>query len=191
MTPDQALSLLLEGNARFRSGAGTHFTYESADFEELAQGQEPLAAVVACADSRVEPGAIFDQPLGTLFTCRVPGNVASESARWVVDMAVGEFEVPIVMVMGHTGCLAVTRVLEGKATGMGGLLKLEIQSAIYRAQAARPADPVHAAIEANARMASEALESACENLRKAVRDGRTRCLSAVYEMRTGEVRTLA
>ncbi len=195
MSPDSALHELFSGNVRFRTGRPNARSYDPRILVEIAHKQEPIAAVVACSDSRVSPTIILDQPLGSLFECRVPGNVASESARWVTDMAVTVFRVPLVLVMGHTGCLAVTSVLESKPSPMAGALKMEIQGAIYRARSKRArskpqSDPLITAIEENARQTAENLEAACESLRNACVKGECRCVASVYEMESGSLRLL-
>src|SRR4051812_21589419 len=129
----EILDQLLEGNQRFRTGQSKHYRYPDDHRVQLATDQKPIAAVVACADSRVVPEIFFDQPLGTLFVSRVPANVASDSAKWMIDIAVGEFEVPLLLVLGHSGCLAVRQVLEGKS-GSGGLLRTMVQTAVTRVQ---------------------------------------------------------
>lgn len=183
--PDSALSRLLEGNSRFRSGQSTNHRYSSGELKRLSETQTPLAAVIACSDSRVAPEVVFDQPLGSLFACRVPGNVASESARWVVDMAVGEFDVPLVLVAGHSGCLAIDRVLKGNAGAMSGMLKLEILSAIHRARELGLADLAENCVRQNALHAAQSLVGASTVLRNAIRRGRCRCVAGVYWMDSG------
>src|SRR5215469_11066890 len=103
---ERSLAELMEGNKRFTSKGNKHRTYETHHLSSLAKSQSPIAAVVACVDSRVVPEMIFDQPLGSMFVSRVPANVASDSAKWMIDIATGEFDVPLIMVMAHTGCVA-------------------------------------------------------------------------------------
>src|SRR2546421_9902116 len=101
--------MLVAGNERFRSGNGGQHPYSPANLEILASTQQrPIAAVLACSDSRVAPEIIFDQPLGGLFSSRVPGNCVADSARWALEMAVVDLEVPLVVVLGHTGSLAIS-----------------------------------------------------------------------------------
>jgi carbonic anhydrase len=187
MEPDQALKALLEGNRRFRAGQGGGVTYTEESLAELAKRQSPVAAIVACSDSRVAPEIVLDQPLGSVFCCRVPGNVASESARWMADMAVGELGTPLVLVMGHTGCLAVTSVMQGTATALSGFLKLEIRAAIYASRRTVDGDAVRRAVEANAIRARNALAADCPAVARAIRAKACRCEAAIYEMETGLV----
>ncbi len=77
----------------------------------------PRAAVLACSDARVPPSVVFDQPAGSLFVVRVAGNVATPSAIASLDYAVAELGVGLVVVLGHTGCGAVTAALAGDCDG--------------------------------------------------------------------------
>lgn len=191
MTPDEALATLLEGNKRFRSGDSQRRTYSPSDLQRLALGQTPIAAVVACSDSRVSPNVVFDLGLGAIFACRVPGNVAAESSLWVADMAVREFQVPLVVVMAHTGCLAVTRVFEGSAAQMGPALRSEIQRAVTRVQDETGQSDIERAICLNAGYAAQKIRDNTPILRQAESEGKTRVISMLYDMTSGEARVLA
>ena len=74
-TPDAALKLLVDGNARYVSGQMNERDF-SAGRAARAQGQAPFASILGCADSRVSPELAFDQIPGDLFVVRVAGNVA-------------------------------------------------------------------------------------------------------------------
>lgn len=184
------LDELLVGNARFRNGRSAGSRYTGTDLRELSEHQHPDVAIIACSDSRVSPDIIFDQPLGTIFASRVPGNVASDSAKWMVEIALGEFKVPLVMVLGHTGCLAVGQLLDGDKGGAGGMHRFVVSNAVYRAKAKRPEDLYVKAIEENVIQAAEHLVRDMYILRSALLDGRTSMVGGVYEMASGEVRLI-
>ncbi|MFY9234464.1 MAG: carbonic anhydrase [Fimbriimonadaceae bacterium] len=175
----------MEGNRRFVEGRCVPQLYSPAHLAELAVGQTPMAAIVTCSDSRVVPEVIFDQPLGSLFVSRVPGNVASDSAKWMIDIAVGDFQVPLLIVMGHTGCLAVGQVVNGQTGGAGGPLRLNVLSAVYRAQRLNPADLWLQSIIENAKQTVERLADESYALRSALADGRIHAATMLYDMSTG------
>jgi carbonic anhydrase len=137
-------------------------------------------------DSRVIPEVIFDQPIGALFVSRVPGNVASDSAKWMIDIATGEFNVPLIMVLGHTGCVAIKQVMEGKS-GPGGLLRFKVQSAATKAGLKRPDDHYGETIRQNAIQTLEHLRDESFSFRDGLRAGNTSAVAAVYDMSTGRV----
>jgi carbonic anhydrase len=189
-TGSKVLADLLEGNRRFRTGQSNLKTYEEHQLRELSIAQHPIAAVVTCCDSRVVPEVMFDQPLGSLFVSRVPGNVASDSAKWMIDIAVGEFHVPLLLVVGHSGCLAIGQIVQGMHSGPGGWLRQEVQRAVHKAQATNPGDLWTESIRVNARQTIEKLQAESSALGKAIAEGSILCKAAFYDMTDGSVKIL-
>ena len=187
---ERVLKSLMEGNQRFRSGRGSSHVHTPSEIEALSRQQHPQAAVIACSDSRVTPEIIFDQPLGIIFASRVPGNVASDSAKWMLELAIGEFKVPLVMVLGHSGCLAVGSLLEGDKGGAGGLHRFSVLSAVYRAKQKRGEDLYADAVKENALQTVEHLARDLFTLRRALIEQKTSILGAVYDMPSGQVNPL-
>jgi carbonic anhydrase len=186
----QILDELLEGNRRFRQGASEHRAYRPEAIAELAEAPEPRAAILACSDSRIAPEIVFDQPLGKLFVSRVPGNVCSDSAKWMLEIAVSNLNVPLVIVAGHTECLAVKQVVEGATTGSGGLLRTAVASAVMKARAKSSEDLFYRSVVENALQSQEHLEADSWSLRRAMEAGQTSIVSGVYDVHTGEFRLL-
>lgn len=116
-TPAEALQRLLDGNRRFAAGAPPQADASAARRAELASGQQPFAALVSCADSRVPPEVIFDQGLGDLFVCRIAGNIVEAGIAGSVEYAAGVLGVSVVMVLGHESCGAVKAALDALAGG--------------------------------------------------------------------------
>lgn len=181
------LEELLEGNRRFCLGNPLHRTYSQSELKDLALGQAPRAAVVACSDSRVVPEILFDQPLGSLFVSRVPGNVASDGTRWMIEIAMSAFDIPLVIVLGHTGCLAVKSIVDDLPGAEGGLLRLKTMRAVTRARANPGSDLLRAAVEENARSSVQELSQESSFLRTALAERRTTAVAMLYEMETGRV----
>lgn len=179
------LDELLEGNRRFREGTPKGHRYDANRISEVATGSEPRAAVLACVDSRVSPEVIFDQPLGKFFTSRVPGNVCSDSAKWMLEIAVSNLKVPLVLVVGHTDCLAIKQVVEGATTGSGGALRYAVTTAVLRAKNKRPDDLFHQSIIENAIQSTEHLVTESWALRRAMETGQTSIAAGVYDVKTG------
>jgi carbonic anhydrase len=117
MAPDDALKALMEGNARFVAAKAA---YPHQDVERrtlLAGGQQPIAVILSCSDSRVPPELVFDQGLGDLFTVRVAGNVADDAVIASIEYSVEHLGSTLVMVLGHEKCGAVTATLDAVKTG--------------------------------------------------------------------------
>jgi len=184
------LDELIEGNQRFREGRGSANQYGGDRIVELSTFREPKAAVLACSDSRVSPEAVFDHPLGTLFVSRVPGNVAADSAKWMLEIAVANLQVALVVVMGHTDCLAVKQVVDGEVTGAGGLLRFAVSTAVLRAKMKQPENLFHEAVVQNALQARDQLVSDSWALGQAIVAGQTAIVVGVYDVFSGEFRLL-
>lgn len=184
------LETLLAGNERFRTGNGRTYSYTEETLRLLAGEQRPVAAVLTCSDSRVAPEIIFDQPLGTMFAARTPGNVSADSVKWMIDIAVENLEVPLFLVVGHTGCLAVTQVVNGEFAGPGGTLRVQISSALSRAKSESPADLVLETVKHNVFETIERLKQESHELRTAMKSEKTVVRGAVYHMETGEIEIL-
>ena len=111
----QALDQLKSGNDRFISGTLTPKDDYAALREQLSAGQHPFAVVLCCSDSRVVPEIIFDQKLGDLFVIRNAGNVVDKHVLGSIEYAVEHLGAPLVVVMGHSCCGAVTATRLGEA----------------------------------------------------------------------------
>lgn len=104
---------LRDGNRRFVEGAASRFAREELEHRRrLAAGQSPDAVILTCADSRVPPTLVFDQGLGNLFVLRVAGNVVTPEQLGSVEFAVDSLGTRVVVVLGHTGCGAVTAAVD-------------------------------------------------------------------------------
>jgi carbonic anhydrase len=111
LTADQALAQLQLGNAQFVKGRNLHLAAQSQPAVRIAAGtvgQGPSAVVLGCIDSRVPPEIIFDRGLNEIFSTRVAGNVIAPHEIGSIEYAVEHVEVPLIVVLGHTKCGAVT-----------------------------------------------------------------------------------
>ena len=113
ITPDQALEKLVAGNDRFVNQKRTKRNQDQNRLTEVAQGQEPFAAILGCADSRVPAEIIFDQGLGDLFVCRVAGNIAPPEEIGSLEFGTLVLGAKVLMVMGHERCGAVKAAIKG------------------------------------------------------------------------------
>jgi len=191
---DSVLAHLVEGNKRFVSGKLEHPGRKPADFVPLAEGQAPLAAIVACADSRVGPELIFDQGIGDLFVVRVAGNVVADAGPVVkgsLEFAVAELGVKLILVLGHSQCGAVKAAIEhidNKDVLPGSIAELVglIQPAVISAKGL-PGDKLTNVIKANVQKCVERIKGVDPILSKAVKSGGLKVVGGAYELRTGKV----
>ena len=140
ISADDAWEILMEGNARFVSGdlAPKNFPERRT---ELVSGQSPFVTVVTCSDSRVPPELIFDQGLGDIFVIRVAGNVMDPVVLGSVEYGVEHLHTPLLVILGHQCCGAVTAATEGGAEGNIESIMTEIEPAVEIASSTR-SDPV-------------------------------------------------
>ena len=109
----EALRILQDGNRRFVAGlGGVALATNQARRAQLIMGQTPFAVLLGCADSRVPAELVFDQGLGELFVIRVAGNIVAPSQIGSVEFAVERFSTRLVVVLGHSGCGAISATLE-------------------------------------------------------------------------------
>ena len=183
----QAISSLYDGHQRFLAQRAQLTTYSTTDLQLIATNQRPIAAIVGCSDSRVTPEVIFDQPMGQIFASRVPGNVASDSAKWMLDIAVTELHVPVVIVLGHTRCLAVGQIIDGRVSSAGGALRFDVQKAVHRARLSGDPELYRRSIIENVRMTLENLHRDSYAVQRAEDRGEMMLLGAYYDMDSGQV----
>ena len=108
-----ALEYLEDGNKRFVEDKTMARDTNAKDRNILKNGQKPFAVIVTCSDSRVAPEIYFDQKLGDIFVIRNAGNIADKTALGSIEYAVEHLEAPLVVVVGHSSCGAVTGALNG------------------------------------------------------------------------------
>ena len=113
ITGEEALEKLMEGNANFSAGNASHPDQSAERRDELVAGQHPFAVVVGCSDSRIPPEVIFDQGLGDILVIRTAGQVMDNVTIASIEYAVEHLGVPLVVVLGHDSCGAVTAVVKG------------------------------------------------------------------------------
>jgi carbonic anhydrase len=196
ITPEQALELLMEGNARFTEGSSTRPRTDAARRREVVeQGQQPIATILTCSDSRVPPELIFDQGIGDLFVIRVAGNVCGPSEIASIEFALTELHTRILVVLGHTHCGAVTAATTGaEVHGRIAPLLERISPAVEKARSIYPdlSGPklVPHVIELNVWQSIEELFKASPVTFDLVRDGELEVFGAVYHLDDGRVEWL-
>ncbi len=126
LTAVEALARLQEGNRRFVANQTNPDSLDHARRRALAAGPEPFAIILGCSDSRVPAELVFDQGFGDLFVIRVAGNIVAPSQVGSVEFAASRFGTRLVVVLGHSGCGAITATLEeitGRATSQSRNLR--------------------------------------------------------------------
>ncbi len=190
LSPDAAFERLMQGNTRYVEGLTRRHDFAS-ERAALAQGQNPFAGILSCADSRVGPEFAFDSFRGDLFVVRVAGNFVNEDNLASFEYAVAELSTPLLMVLGHGKCGAVAATIASLRDGttLPGHLPALVQKlrpAVEQAQS-EPGDLLNNAIRDNVRLNTAQLRKASPILSAAVAEGRLRIVGGVYDLATGRV----
>ena len=193
---DTSLAALKAGNTRFVSDAKKR-PNQGADRRKSTSdnGQKPFVTILSCADSRVVPELIFDQGIGDIFVVRVAGNVADTDEIGTIEYGTEHLGTPLLVVMGHTKCGAVTAVVEGaKVEGSIPALIDGIAPAANKARALNPdktaKELIPYAIEENVWQTMSDILNGSEIVRDLVREKKLKMVGAIYDIETGRVKWL-
>lgn len=165
----------------------------------MASGQRPFAAILGCADSRVPAEIVFDQGIGDLFVVRVAGNVVAPSQLGSIEFATTRFGTRLVVVLGHSGCGAVSAALEeirqptaGLSPNLAAITDRVGDALSGLVEDKQPGDPgeLHRfLVRANIEMSVRQLLHGSEILQGLAGDG-LMVVGAEYSLTTGEVEFL-
>jgi len=190
LSPDDALKRLMRGNARYVDGVAKRHDFQR-EREPLRSGQNPFAAVLSCADSRIAPEYCFDTARGDVFVCRVAGNFANADIIASFEYAVAVLNTPLIMVLGHDACGAVDATIKSvkdNTTLPGHLpaLVAAIRPAV-EAVSDEGGDMLDNAIRRNVLMNVEKLKNATPIIKAAVDDKKIKIVGGIYKLATGRV----
>ena len=190
LTGEQALQRLIEGNDRFVAGQCLHPDQSNERRAALTGGQTPFAIVLTCSDSRVAPELFFDQGLGDLFVIRNAGNVLDDHVLGSMEYATEHLHVPLIIVVGHEKCGAVSAAVAGGAIpGHIHSITDDLAPVIEQTKDL-PGDQVDNAVRANAQRNAEILLHVEPILKEAVSAHKLRIVSARYDLDTGKIEIL-
>ena len=187
LTPEAALQALMDGNQRYVGGQLQSLKEDLSILKaKTAEKQEPFAAILSCADSRVPVEYVFDQSIGHLFVVRIAGNVTTPEITASLEYGVAVLGAKVLMVLGHGSCGAVKATIEGKAVpGQISALYAPIRPAVNAA-----GDDLEAAIDANAKIQASLLSEASPVIAGAIKEGNLRVVPARYDIVSGKVSLL-
>jgi len=193
----EALERLREGNRRFVADARTADAATGPLRRNLVDGQEPIAVILGCSDSRVPVEIVFDQGLGDLFVIRVAGNVVAPSQVGSVEFAAERFGTRLVVVLGHTRCGAVQATLEELQRPTGGpsrnlssivdRIRPSVEGLLATGLRDDPEALARQAVRANVRVSAEHLRHGSEILERLIRRDGLLVVGAEYALETGVV----
>jgi carbonic anhydrase len=187
LSPDAALQTMLDGNKRFVEKRRTSPNEDlAALLKNTVAKQEPFAAVLACADSRVPVELIFDQTIGHLFVARVAGNVATPDMIASLEYGAAVLGTKAILVLGHTNCGAVKATIDGKAVpGQISQLYAPIRPAVEAA-----GSDLDTVGKANAKIQANLLATASPLLAGLIKDAKLKIVAGFYDLGSGKVSLL-
>jgi carbonic anhydrase len=205
VSPDDALQKLMDGNKRFVEGKMTNAALsDSTTRASLATSQKPYAIILTCSDSRLPPEIIFDKGLGEIFVVRVAGNIPDPVVLGSIEYAAEHLGSPLVMVLGHERCGAVTATVDskGKSTGSANIdaivkqIKPNIKIARKDCEACKgdnkcaelkKSEFVECVIDSNVKTVAASLTKKSKILKHLVSENRVKIVAAKYDLDDGLV----
>ncbi len=187
LTADAALNELMEGNKRYTSGKMTSFEHDLAILKQhTEEKQEPFAAVLSCADSRVPVELVFDQTIGHVFVTRVAGNIVTPELIGSLEYGAAVLGTKVILVMGHSNCGAVKATMQGKEVpGQISSLFPHIQPAVDQ-----DGKDLANTIKVNAKVQADLLSRSSTVISGMVKSGAVKVLPAYYDVGNGSVTLL-
>ncbi|MGD0647477.1 MAG: carbonic anhydrase [Acidobacteriaceae bacterium] len=185
-TPDEALKMLMDGNKRFDANNLTSIAHDLKLLREHnVDKQEPFAAVLSCADSRVPVELVFDQTIGHIFVCRVAGNIINAEIIGSLEYGAAVLGVKVLIVMGHSGCGAVkAAIAKTDVPGQIASLYPHLEAAVESGSG------LVDTIKKNAKIQASLLEKTSTVLAPMVKEGKLKICAAYFDVGTGAVTLL-
>lgn len=195
VTPQAALRLLLDGNQRFIAGDRLHPHQDADRRAAVAPVQRPFAVLFGCSDSRLAAEIIFDRGLGDLFVVRTAGHVVGAEVLGSIEYAVAMLNTPLIAVLGHDSCGAVTAALDTVRTGTSaeGYIRDVVERVMPSILVARNealAD-MEVAVREHVRYTAQLLTQRSAIIAERVADGRLGVVGLSYRLSEGSVNQVA
>lgn len=190
LTPAEAWRKLREGNERFTSGTTNHPNQDASRRSALVNTQHPFAVIFGCSDSRLAAEIIFDVGLGDVFVVRTAGHVPDDAALGSLEYSVALLHVPLIVVLGHDSCGAVTATMDAFASGTmppGFIRDLveRITPSVITAQRAGIMD-VNTTVEEHVKQSTHRLVDTSKIISDAVDAGETAVIGVTYRLEEGK-----
>lgn len=190
VSPDVALERLMAGNSRYVDGVARRQDFKQGR-DALTRGQNPIAGILSCANSRVAPEFAFDTGRGDVFVCRLAGNFANDDVIASFEYAVENLDTPLLVVLGHTACGAVDAAVKSIRDGVAlpGRLSSLVAGLTPAVKAAlnQGGPTVEIAVRQNVMLNVEKLKKATPIISKFVGEKKVRIVGALYYLDSGRV----
>ncbi|GAA1153559.1 carbonic anhydrase [Nesterenkonia sandarakina] len=187
--PAEVWELLKAGNDRFVSGESKHPNQNAARRSSLTESQHPVATIFGCSDSRLAAEIIFDVGLGDVFVVRTAGQVTDDAVLGSLEFSVAELKVPLIVVLGHDSCGAVSAALASTESGVtpNGFVRSLVERITPSVLAAQRAGitSVNETVEEHVKQTAHRVVDHSRVLHDAVAEGRTAVIGVTYRLSEG------
>ncbi len=189
LTPALAWQRLREGNKRFVAGTSSHPNQDASRRSSLVENQHPFAVIFGCADSRLAAEIIFDLGLGDAFVVRTAGQVIDDAVLGSLEYSVSVLDVPLIVVLGHDNCGAVTATKAAVETGQmpAGFIRSLVEritpSVLTSLRNNQP--DINDMVVENVKQTSQRLVDSSRAISGAVDSGRTAVIGLAYSLSDG------
>ncbi len=186
MNWEEALNKLMEGNKRFVENRRKEHDFKAKRVETLERGQKPYVTIISCSDSRVIPEYIFDVNIGEIFKIETAGNIVGEISLGSVEYGVDHLKTPLLVILGHERCGAVT------AACRGGEAHGHIKSIVEKIKPAaeKTGGDVEKAVNENMKLVEQDILKRSPIIQKLVEKRELKILRIKYMLSTGEVKQM-
>jgi carbonic anhydrase len=190
-TPQDALRLLQEGNARFVSGKMVNCDLMK-QVRATSHGQAPFAAIVGCIDSRVPPELVFDQQLGSIFAARIAGNFVNTDIIGSLEFCCKLMGSKAIVVLGHSDCGAIKGAIDQAKLGNLTETRSHIEPAVTATKFAgkrtsKDKKLVQAVADTNAQLAARMILGRSPVLKEMADKKEIVVAAAMHDIETGRV----
>jgi carbonic anhydrase len=189
LTPELAWQRLREGNKRFVAGTSSHPNQDASRRSSLVENQNPFAVIFGCADSRLAAEIIFDLGLGDAFVVRTAGQVIDDAVLGSLEYSVSELDVPLIVVLGHDSCGAVTATKAAVETGQmpAGFIRSLVEriTPSVLTSLRNNQTEVNDMVVENVKQTSQRLVDSSRVISSAVDSGRTAVIGLAYSLADG------
>lgn len=188
-TPLSSWQRLREGNERFVEGTTSHPNQDAFRRASLVNTQHPFAVIFGCSDSRLAAEIIFDVGLGDVFVVRTAGQVIDDAVLGSLEFSTVELGVPLIVVLGHDSCGAVTATRDAVQTGQmppGFLRDLveRITPSVLTSIRNEETD-INQMVAEHVKQTSQRLVDSSRLISKAVDDGTVAVIGVTYHLEDG------
>jgi carbonic anhydrase len=189
LTPALAWRRLREGNERFVNGESSHPNQNADHRSSLVETQHPFAVIFGCSDSRLAAEIIFDVGLGDVFVVRTAGQVIDDAVLGSLEYSVGVLGVPLIVILGHDSCGAVTATKSAVETGemptgfIRDLVERITPSVLTSLRNDQP--EVNDMVVEHVKQTSQRLADSSRVISDAIEEGRTAVIGLSYRLAEG------